>query len=263
MKNVVFIIALIGCLSLVIAGKFHWDDKIEQTGETVSAAVDPDSKVAKQDGEQDKKPVSDKELKKLVANFPEQLQEKMMASNDPISVVIVGSESIGTKEDGLQPIVEKGLEESYWKGAFNVTQLTFEEATTDTIVDDELYNKIIEKKPDVVLLEAFTLNDNGMVVIEEGQQNISTTISEIKDALPGVSVMLMPSNPIPDPGYYALQINELGEYAERNDYIYLNHWEEWPSVDGEEIDDYLTDSRPNDKGFDVWGEYIVDYLSGK
>ncbi|MGB7999779.1 MAG: hypothetical protein WCF60_06740 [Anaerobacillus sp.] len=262
MKNVVFIIALIGCLSLVIAGKFHWDDKIEQTGETVSAAVGPDSEVAKKSGKQAKKPVSDKELKKLVSNFPEQLQEKMMTSNDPISVVIVGSESIGTKEDGLQEVVDKGLEDSYWQGAFNVTQLTFEEATTETLVDDELYHEVIEQKPDVVLLEAFTLNDNSRVVIEDGQQNISTTISEIKDSLPGVSVMLMPSNPIPDPGYYAIQINELGKYAKKNDYIYLDHWEEWPSVDGEEINDYLTDSRPNDKGFEVWGDFIVDYMSG-
>ncbi|WLR61313.1 SGNH/GDSL hydrolase family protein [Guptibacillus hwajinpoensis] len=262
MKNVVLLIALIGCLALVIAGKFHWDDKIAQTGETVSAEVDSHSNVDTRNSELNEKPVSDKDLKKLVSNFPEQVQEKIMSSNDPISVAIVGSESIGTKKNGLKQSVEKGLEESFWKGAFTVKVFTFEEATTKTIVQDELYDDVIDEKPDIVILEAFTLNDNGKVIIDEGHQNLSTVISELNESLPGVSIMLMPSNPIADPGYYNIQINALGNYAEANDLIYLDHWSVWPAVDSTEIEDYLVDSRPNDKGFDVWGEFIVDYFSG-
>ncbi|TKD70965.1 SGNH/GDSL hydrolase family protein [Pseudalkalibacillus hwajinpoensis] len=263
MKNVMFLLAIIGCLALVIAGKFHWDEKIERSVQPVSAEEQSSSKLEDENEKVIEQPISNDELKELVANFPEQLQEKMMASNDPISVVMMGSESFGTKESGLQPIVEKGLESSYWKGAFTVEQLTFKKETTEAIVEEKLYKDVIEKNPDVVILEAFTLNDNGNVTIDEGHQNISTIISKLKEGAPGVSVILMPSNPIPDPQYYSYQISALAKYAEVKDLVYLDHWKEWPSVDGDKINDYLLDARPNDKGFEVWGDVIVDYMSGK
>ncbi|WP_273851382.1 SGNH/GDSL hydrolase family protein [Guptibacillus spartinae] len=262
MKKVIFLIALIGCLAVVIAGKFHWDDKIQQTGATVSAEVDSTEETAKQSKEPKEIPVSNSQLQKLVTNFPEHLQEKMMSSNEPISVAIVGSESVGTSKEGLKQSVEKGLEDSYWDGAFAVKQFTFEEATTKSIVEEKLYDNVIEEKPDIVLLEAFTLNDNGVVVIDEGHQHLSAFMAELKEAIPGVTIMLMPSNPIADPGYYALQISALEKYAKANDIVYLNHWKEWPAVDSEEIEGYLADSRPNEQGFEIWGDYIVDYLSG-
>ena len=263
MKNVVFLLAVIGCIALVGAGKVHWDEKIEQSVHPVSAEEESSSA-----GEGDRvklieQPISNDELKGLVANFPEQLQEKMMSSNEPISVVLMGSESFGTKESGLQSIVEEGLASSYWDGAFTVEQVTFKKETTETIVEGELYKDVIENKPDVVLLEAFTLNDNGIVTIEEGHENISTIISKLKENIPGVSIIVTPSNPIPDPQYYSFQINALSEYAEVKDLVYLDHWQEWPSVDGEKIEDYVIDFRPNDKGFEVWGDAIVDYMSGK
>ncbi|WP_394172051.1 SGNH/GDSL hydrolase family protein [Guptibacillus hwajinpoensis] len=261
MKNVVFLLAVIGCIALVGAGKVHWDEKIEQSVQPVSA--EEESSSASESAKLIEQPISNDELKGLVANFPEQLQEKMMSSNEPISVVLMGSESFGTKEFGLQSIVEEGLATSYWDGAFTVEQLTFKKETTDTIVDGELYKDVIEKNPDVVLLEAFTLNDNGNVTIEEGHENISTIISKLRESIPGVSIILMPSNPIPDPQYYSFQINALGEYAEVKDLVYLNHWQEWPSVDGEKIKDYVKDYRPNDRGFEVWGDAIVNYMSGK
>ncbi|MFK3960590.1 SGNH/GDSL hydrolase family protein [Guptibacillus hwajinpoensis] len=262
MKKTIFFIALIGCLALVVAGKFHWDEKIAQTGETVSAEGDYGQNELKKTSELEGKPVSDKELTKLVSNFSEQLQEKMLGSNDPISIAIVGSESIGTKKDGLKKSVEEGLEDAYWNGAFTVNQFTFEEATTNKIIEEKLYDDVIEAKPDIVLLEAFTLNDNGVVVIDDGHQNLASFMSELKDAIPGVTIMLMPSNPIYDPGYYAVQISALEKYTELNDIVYLDYWKEWPAVDSEEINDYLVDSRPNEKGFEVWGEFLVDYLSG-
>lgn len=262
MKNVFFLIALIGCLAVVVAGKFHWDDKLEQTSETVSAEVHSETGSTKQSEGPNEIPVSNKEFKNLVTNFPENLQEKIMSSNEPITVAVVGSESIGTSKEGLKPNIEKGLEDSYWSGAFTVKQFTFNEATTKSIVEEELYDNVIDVKPDIVLLEAFTLNDNGVVVIDDGHQNLSTFMSELKDAIPGVSIMLMPSNPIADPGYYALQISALKKYAEANDLVYLDHWKDWPAVDSEEIENYLVDSRPNEQGFEVWGNFIVNYLSG-
>ncbi|WP_347548764.1 hypothetical protein ABFG93_14640 [Pseudalkalibacillus hwajinpoensis] len=261
MKNIIFLLAFIGCFALVIAGKFHWDDKNEQSGLAVSAEVESGS-LAEENSVKEK-PISDEKLKKLVANFPEQLHEKMMSSNEPVSLVIMGSEMIGTKEAGLESIVEEGLEEAYWKGAFKVEQITFEEATTSTVVQEELYKEVIQQKPDVVLMETFTLNDNGNVVIEESHQNLSTIITELKEAIPGISVMVMPSNPISDPDYYSLQINKLGDYAENKDFIYLDHWEAWPDVNDEVIKKYLSDSKPNEKGFNVWGDFIVNYMSGK
>ncbi|MBN8210724.1 SGNH/GDSL hydrolase family protein [Bacillus sp. NTK071] len=263
MKNVVFLLAIIGCIALVVAGKFHWDEKIEQSVHPVSAEEESSSELENESEKVIEQPISNDELKELVANFPEQLQEKMMASNDPISVVMVGSESIGTKDSGLQTIVEEGLASSYWKGAFTVEQLTFKKETTETIVEEKLYKDVIEKNPDVVFLEAFTLNDNGNVTIDEGHQNLSAIISKLNKGIPGVSVILMPSNPISDPQYYSYQISALAKYAEAKDYVYLDHWKEWPPVDGEKIDDYLLDARPNDKGFEVWGDVIVDYMSGK
>lgn len=262
MKNVVFSLTFIGFFALLIAGKMHWDEKIAESGlsfkvETTTASA------TEEEVEEVKKPLSDEKISDLMKNFPDATREKMISSSEPLSVVIVGSESIGNNEEGLNTVVEKGLEKSYWEDAFSVIQITLEKDTTSSLLKEKAYKKVLDRKPDIVIMESFTLNDNSLVTIEESHNNIKSFKDKIEASLSHASYILMPSNPIYDPGYYSVQISALNDFAENNEFTYLNHWEAWPPVKDNAIKQYLDGTRPTAEGFKVWGETIVDFMSGE
>lgn len=258
MKNIVLLVTFVGSIVLLIAGKMHWDEKIEYAGMTVNMKSEK-----AEIKEEINRPINNEEIKKQLKNFSAAIGEKMISSTEPLSIIIVGSESFQHNTDELDLVVKNGLDNNYWKNAFTVDQMVFKEETTASLVKDQLYEQVIKRKPDIVIMESFTLNDNGLVVIDESHRNLSIIKSEIEKSLSDVSYILIPSNPIFEPGYYSIQINSLNTFAEKNNINYINHWETWPSVKEESIKNYLDGSRPNSDGINVIGEAIVNYMIGK
>jgi hypothetical protein len=59
-----------------------------------------------------------------------------------------------------------------------------------------------------------------------------------------------------------VEVEQLKTLAENEGYTFIDHWKNWPDYQSEEIKDYiLYDSgsiAPNEKGHEVWAEYIID-----
>ena len=128
----------------------------------------------------------------------------------------------------------------------------------------EIRDQGIESTPDILLLEPFLLKDNGEIRIEDSLDAVTNIISSYRNVNEDLIIILQPSNPLYDSKFYPLQVKKLKDYAEKNDYIYLNHWKAWPELDNVEMEDYLTgDSKPNHKGHQIWAKYLVDYFTGK
>jgi hypothetical protein len=109
------------------------------------------------------------------------------------------------------------------------------------------------------------LNDSGKVEISVTLENLSKVIEAMKAENPDSTFILQPSYPIYFPKYYSDQIAALKEYAEENPSTYLDHWTAWPATDNMEIKDYLNKGQngPNEKGNQVWGEFLVEYFIKK
>ena len=151
----------------------------------------------------------------------------------------------------------------YGRGSFSINVRSFGEKISLEAMR-EIRDQGIESTPDILLLEPFLLKDNGKIRIEDSLDAVTSIISSYRNANEDLIVILQPSNPLYDSKFYPLQVKKLKEYAEENEYIYLNHWKAWPELDNVEMEDYLTeDSKPNHKGHQIWAKYLVDYFTGK
>lgn len=63
-------------------------------------------------------------------------------------------------------------------------------------------------------------------------------------------------------GFYSVLVGALEKFAKDNEIPYLNHWTTWPDTSSPEIQEYLTTdpSAPNEKGHEVWAEYLANYF---
>ncbi len=114
---------------------------------------------------------------------------------------------------------------------------------------------------DVILFEPFTLNSNGEVSPEDGQQHIKEFHERLRSAVEDSVLVLHPSNPIYNAVHYPKQVNALQEFAKDEGIPYVNTWLNWPDTDSDEIKDLLDDkSMPNSDGAEVWANSLITYF---
>ncbi|MFT8323479.1 MAG: SGNH/GDSL hydrolase family protein [Bacillus sp. (in: firmicutes)] len=174
-------------------------------------------------------------------------------------IVLLGSQSIGDEKTGLLPIIKEKLADTYDKYV-TIESIVYDDTSANFIENGEVTN-LVNKKPDMILFEPFTLNDNNIIDMNQSVINVKTIMDATKQELPDVTFILQPPNQIEHATIYPLQVRALKTYAEENQISYLNHWENWPAGDSSKIEDYINkDDTPNEKGYEVWGDYINQFL---
>ncbi len=258
MKNLLTGLILIICLLSIIAGKIHWNQKIEATTNhenqtTKTAAVEQQTE--------------EKQTAALTRHLPEQLAEKIAnadAENATIKIMAIGSKATAEGSGTWTSLLQKKLDQAYGKDRFHIDVENFGDDLSINIVQQDKYASAIDKQPDIVLLEPFLLNDNGKVAMANTLESIEIMINRFKQALDQVVVMLQPPNPIHNAVHYPGQVQALKEYAEDHGYIYLDHWSNWPDYKSNEILDYIDENNlPNAQGHQAWAEYIANYFTGE
>jgi hypothetical protein len=254
-KNVQKWMAVVTCimtLFVIIFGHLYWNGKIKRhvnASESITKAEKEDAS----------------EQYDVVRHLPDELVEKVekAAETDvPLNFVIYGSEATSTDEQAWPNRLKENLEKNY-NHYFNISIYSDEGKTTKDVIAENLYEKIVAEKPDVLLFEPFILKDNGGGVgIENTIQNITSILNEVQKANPEVTIYLQPAHPLYNAVNYPRQVERLKEYAEENDYIFLDHWTAWPEQDNQELKTYLVDenNKPNEKGNKVWADYLINYF---
>ncbi|GKU84884.1 SGNH/GDSL hydrolase family protein [Niallia sp. NCCP-28] len=198
-------------------------------------------------------------------NWPEDAQKQLemtLNNNETYHIVLLGSQSIGDSKIGLLPNLTESLTTTYDKYV-SIENMVYEETSSNYVLNDET-QKLISQKPDMIIFEPFLLADNNLVNINTTIKNISTIIKDTKEKLPNATFVLQPANQIYNASLYPTQVAALKEYAESENITYLNHWENWPEGDSIEVLDYInSDGTPNEKGYEVWSNYITDFLVKK
>lgn len=197
--------------------------------------------------------------------WPEDAQnqfETKLKNNKTYHIVLLGSEAIGDSKTGLLPNLKETLTNTYDKYV-SIESIVYDETSSNYVLNDETKN-LIKQKPDMIIFEPFLLTDNNVVNINTTLANISTIINKTKEALPNATFILQPANQIYNASLYPTQVTALKEYAESENITYLDHWENWPKGDSKEVLDYINlDDTPNEKGYEVWSNYITDFLVTK
>ncbi|MCM3586965.1 SGNH/GDSL hydrolase family protein [Mesobacillus maritimus] len=260
-RFLVLLLALI-CVGTLIYGSLHWKEKT-----SVSAEKADTQEQTKEEPEQQETPakVDTEKLLKLTENWPKAAREhyKMaLEEGRPFTILLAGSNALGTDDEGWSIQLKHSLEEAY--GDTIEVEVKSYELTSSEFMSEEKLDELVSLQPDLTLLEPFTLMDNGLVMISNSHQNIEAIRSGLSEANPEHVMLLQPPNPLYNANYYPVQVDALKQFAEEEEIPYLNHWTAWPDPESKEIEDYLVEqdgtTLPNEKGHQVWYEYLLDYF---
>jgi hypothetical protein len=261
-KKLFVIVTLILCGVALVFGNLHWNNKISAHSSKVTNTENTENE--HEDVKVDKTNV---DVSKISTNLPDTLQEKISIAADsgqPLKLVIYGSNATSNAEEAWPHQLTSQLLSAYGKDVFQVTVLSEGDRTSLDVVREKSYEEVSKLKPDAVLFEPFMMKDNGQIGISNTINNIETMMNNWRKANEGITIFIQPPNPLFAATYYPKEVSQLKDYAEKNDIIYLNHWENWPDLEDEMMKDYLTeDSQPNENGNKVWAEYLINYFIAK
>jgi len=261
LKNVVLIVIVAAaCLTLIVASHFYWEQNIAAVVKEARAKMETTSK---QDEMAHKAETVLARAKQLPA-AAQHVMKQAVNENRPIRLVIAGSES--TPEKGGWPdLFKQALDEAYGKGVFDITVHEYEGFTTADADEQRIAADWAEEQPDLVLLEPFLLNDNGVVTIDDSLEHIQAMIGQLKNAAPNAVVMLQPPNPIANATYYPQQVAALQAFAKENGYTYLDHWPAWPDDESDEFATFIDPDSdlPTKEGAKRWAEVLAKYFIAK
>jgi hypothetical protein len=266
MKAFLTTLLAILCGGILLWGNIHWNNKT-----TISASEPKSDTVQKEPTKQREannveKVKNEPEIISYTKNWPTEAVETFKQAQEegrPYRILLTGSSALGEEPAGWAYQTKEELIKTYSENNVSIEILKYEK-TSLQVVQEEDQDEIAAANADLVIFEPFTLNDNTFGVgAENSHINIETIIETIKEINPDTFVILQPPNPIYNAKYYPVQVEALKEFAGQNDIPYLDHWTAWPDPATTEINDYLTNGEPNEKGHQLWAEYIIDYLITK
>ncbi|MFJ5768853.1 SGNH/GDSL hydrolase family protein [Psychrobacillus sp. NPDC093180] len=204
-------------------------------------------------------------VEEALINADEQIQNLVLNrldAEEKVQLLIVGSNAMESGAPGYATLLANALKDTY--DNFIETTIAPFDGTSKQFIDKNMAEIDWEKEYDLILLEPFTLNNNGIVKIEDEQKHIKAfkekAIEEVSDAV----IVLQPSYPIYHANFYLVQIRALENFSATNAYPYINHWNAWPDTTDSSLKSLLTeDQSPNSEGAKVWASPLINYFTGK
>ncbi|MGE7759119.1 SGNH/GDSL hydrolase family protein [Peribacillus sp. NPDC097895] len=243
------------CVISLVIGNIHWKDKI-----TDASISQPGIKEKK---ETSKSSSTSEDLVKYIGNWPKESKElykERLSERKPFRVLIVGSNSLGNEKYNLPDDLADQLKHVYGD-TVQVDGLIYDLMSSQFVLQNK-QEDLIKAKADLILLEPFTLKDNGNVPIEDSLANITTIINDVTAASKKTQFILQPPNPLYNATYYPNQVKELERYAKDKEIPYLNHWSNWPDPASDKMKDLLNEERelPNENGYKIWSLYLEEFF---
>lgn len=262
MKNFFTLFLGIACLTILYYGHSYWNQRIASASNTATSTSDQQS--SKISTQNDGRNI---DLLELTKNWPSSSVDKFkqtLHAKKEFKVLFVGSTAIGSENNGVFPSVKEKLIETFGKENIQVTIKTFNSTSTEFIRNDD-QEEIAAVQADLIVFEPFIWMNNGEVLIEDSLKDATKFMEDIKAKNPKTAFILQPAYPIYKAKIYPTQVEELKKFAEKNQITYMDHWSAWPDPNTKEIKEYLLSdqSAPNEKGNQVWSEYITQFLISK
>ncbi|MEH7426760.1 SGNH/GDSL hydrolase family protein [Priestia megaterium] len=238
--------AAVLCGAVMYAGTQHWQEQTEaQASEVKTAVVHKEKKFS--------------DVSAYTKNLPDFITKQIqssIANKKPLTLVIATS----AKEAGWPQQLKKELAATYGSDVFTVKTLSYGSQTTDELLSSHIADQIDQLQPNIILFEAPLKNDYQHLTLDETLENTDKLIHQLKDLKK--TLMIQPSQPyISQTESYEEGVEAIRGVSEANWVYYMNHSLIWPFHLGE----YINKDSGNltKKGNEVWGEYVVNWFTGK
>lgn len=266
------------CLGIIIAGNIHYDNKVASSvqpetesdqGQTEQDITDNVEHVSAGEGEgvtgSEESTLPESPAEAASEPFATRMEEALGDGRD-LRIVVAGSNAVLAEEEadkGWPQIVEEQLREMYSTSLIEIEVVSFDQKSTFEVIEGDGDEKLAELAPDVLLFEPLILNDNARVSIDDTLFNINRILQTVKSSNDEVAAYIVPTNPIHQAGYYLTQIERLEDFAEEEEWPYIDHWGNWPDVEDDDILTYLQESVPSQDGHEAWAKAVVSELTGR
>lgn len=256
------ILLVIFCLVILAISYSTWKEKIGSAAEKPQEASQSDEtseKAEKKPQQESVTSLTREDLESLSAGIDEKAQLVLLDkydSSDKAQLLIVGSNALDSGEPGYAELLKEELDRAY-KGFIETTVVSFN-GTSEGFMNE---GTDLSAGYDVVLMEPFTLKNNGVVLVEAEQQHIREFIGNVRSEEKEAALILQPPQPIYGAQFYTFQVKSLEKFAAQQQFGYINHWSAWPDTTDEKLKDFLTgDGLPNSEGAKVWANVLTDYF---
>lgn len=252
---VTFLVLL--CGAILVISYLSYQEKLDLTVKPEDEMAGGDTGEDAGGEEQAGVALSAEKFEGLTAGMDEKVRDvlqKRLDAGEDAQMVVVGSADIQGVADRLADAVHDAYGEFLSVDAFAF------DGTSEEFIAEGMPHLAWTNGYDVVVYEPFTLNNNGVVVIEEEQAHLAQVEERAMEAVPDSAFVVTPPQPVQEPSYYGTQIESLKEYATGQGIPYVDHWGSWPEDLGEALD---KDGHPSDVGLDAWAGALIEYFIAK
>lgn len=264
MGKLIISVVCILSIGVIAFGIFQYDKKIETTSEQAKLKIAETNTKADEEKKSNAAQLKETEkLNNLTANLEEPLAQKIINATKEekkLTLVILGSEAMGNPEEETSwaKSLTEELNASYGENLFEYHIENVGTKNSTQVIEEGIHEKVAALQPDIIIIEPFLLNDLGYTTMKDTLYHLDILLSTVKIIKPNVIIILQPANPIISNEYYVDQEKELENFANENNYVYLDHWDAWPN--GEED---ISPTIPDQKGQDIWASFIIKYFTNK
>jgi hypothetical protein len=261
----IFFTIILVCATILITGGIHWKQQTAITSFSTKVNEKTESSQVESQSESQATAPLNEDIQTLASNWPKAAQTLLVEkikNKQIFHIAFVGSQDLNKDENGWSAQLKERLLAAYGEDHIDVKILEYDDLTSLHFYEDDKISEVVAAKPDLLLFEPFTLNDNGKVTIEDNHDIISKTVQAVTDENEQASFILQPSHPIFGAQIYPEQVGKLKDFAKEQEIMYLNHWKAWPNSNDEKLNDYLNadQSAPNEKGSRLWADYLAETL---
>lgn len=266
MKAFFTTILAIMCVFTILIGHAYWKNKTTEHADelTKASTIEKTSSNTPQPANTTAPADDTNNLLTYTKNWPAASQDTFkQARTDkrPFKILLLGGTDLGKSPDGWAYITKDKLTGTF--GAKNVdVEISEFDNTSTKFVQTTQQLEIAKGHWDLILFEPFTLNDNGLVKVEDSLRNLTTILTDFKKISPNTVFILQPPHPLYKATYFPIQVNALKKYAQDNNIPFLDHWTAWPNPSTIQIKDYLSSDQmfPNQNGYKVWSDFVLKYF---
>lgn len=261
LQRILVVLSFIAFIAITIVGGMYWNT---QQNEVIQGKAKVETNEVGKTEQSGKVTDADRtELQEKVKNLPESAQAVFLRAydeNKSVHIAFVGSQALGKGIGGWSDLVSEELAEAY--GDLVMISTYQMDGSSNEFIVKGLADEVAEEKFDIVMLEPFTLKDNGTIGIDNSLKNLTTAIEAFKEANSNISIIIQPPNPIYGAVNYPKQVeNDLKDFAKENDLPYFDHWDKWPDDKTQDLLKYLDkEGMPNSDGHTLWAEAIMNYF---
>ncbi|WNS81192.1 SGNH/GDSL hydrolase family protein [Domibacillus sp. DTU_2020_1001157_1_SI_ALB_TIR_016] len=273
-KNFLFILAIVSTISILFAGKLHYDEKIKAQGqtayETFKQKEDRQALLDSLNPERnpDQSLVDYLYYKSLTQ---EQVRISLFGSSGTAGIGASGPNyALGSRLEAEIQALGNDFQHVH------VHIHGFPEYSTARLVKEAKVKSVIRDKPDLVIFEtALFHNYDQHVPMDETKKDIEAIVQSIQQHVPEAKILLTSSNPVSlvseertqnNIGYtYNDYIRAITQLTKEKSWVYANihnDMEARLAAENTKLPTILIEGTyPNDEGYLLWAEKLVEYMA--